>query len=110
MDKLLGFVGVDTSFENASDGATAAGTAQYETTLPRDVWDPAALPTWAYKTSLRRAVERAARERERKLGEKVEFVSAGTAMVSEVGDAVGVPGTGIVPSVTGKRKSRFDER
>lgn len=83
---------------------------QYETTLGKEVWDPGALPGWAYKGALRRVVERARKEGERKVGESVEFVSAGRAMVGEVGDRAGTPGGGGVPTVTGKRKSRFDER
>lgn len=114
MDKLLAFVGVETTdFE--SPGVAAAAGQQYETTLPKEVWDPTALPGWAYKTPLRRAQERAAKERERRAGERVEFVSAGAvAAVGEVvvGDRTGTPGTGMgtVPAVTGKRKTRFDER
>ncbi|OIW35652.1 hypothetical protein CONLIGDRAFT_639910 [Coniochaeta ligniaria NRRL 30616] len=104
MDKLLGFVGVETSFDN-SDQKAEPGQGpeqQYATTLPTEIWDPAAMPAWAYKTPLRRAQERAAKERERRVGEPVEFVSA-----SGGGSRSGTPGT--VAPVTGKRKTRFDQ-
>lgn len=110
-DKLLEFTGMETGFASSASSSSSeagggpGGWQQYATTLPAEVWDPSALPAWAYKTALRRAQERA-----RGAGEPVEFVSAGAAMVSEVGDRTGTPGTGTVPAVTGKRKTRFDER
>ncbi|KAB5530353.1 HCNGP-like protein-domain-containing protein [Coniochaeta sp. 2T2.1] len=111
MDKLLGFVGVGTEFDGEGKGEDGGkkrpGTGQYETTLPEGVWGPNALPAWAYKTPLRRAQERTQKERERKVGEGVEFVSAG-AMEGSGLVGGGTPGAGAVPSVTGKRKTRFD--
>ncbi|KAH8910414.1 hypothetical protein BR93DRAFT_964299 [Coniochaeta sp. PMI_546] len=103
MDKLLAFVGVETSFEVEQSEPGAGPEQQYATTLPKEIWDPAALPAWAYKTPLRRAQERAAKERERRAGEPVEFVPAS----SVGGSRSGTPGT--VPPVTGKRKTRFDQ-
>ncbi|KAB5581057.1 hypothetical protein GE09DRAFT_461250 [Coniochaeta sp. 2T2.1] len=112
MDKLLGFVGVGTDFDGGEGksedgGKRKPGTGQYESTLPEGVWDPNALPGWAYKTPLRRAQERGQKERERKVGEGVEFVSAGAMESSGLVGSV-TPGVGAVPSVTGKRKTRFD--
>lgn len=64
-DKLLGFVGLD-----------PAGTEQYGTVLPRELWDPAAFPEWAYRKELRKAQERVQKERGRREGEAVHFVPA----------------------------------
>lgn len=63
MDKLLGFVGLDVA-------------EQYGTVLPRDLWNPAVFPEWAYRTELRRAQERVQKERGRREGEAVQFVPA----------------------------------
>ncbi|KAH8893824.1 hypothetical protein GQ53DRAFT_99754 [Thozetella sp. PMI_491] len=82
MDKLMGFVGIETRFDEAD------ATDQYANALPRDLWDPSALPPWAYKGPLRKAQEKA---HERPRGERVEFVAAAD-----------------TAPVTGKRKSRFD--
>lgn len=97
MDKLLDFVGIDD------------GPGQYATVLGRECgWDAEAFPAWAYKGQLRRAADRAMKERERKVGGMVEFVSAGEEMEGRQGI---VDGQSILPApVTGKRKSRFDER
>lgn len=51
MDKLLGFVDV-------------TGGAQYQSTLSRDLWDPSVFPDSAYRTRLRRAQDRIAKERD----------------------------------------------
>jgi hypothetical protein len=95
MDKLLDFAGID-------DGA-----GQYATVLGQEGgWDAEAFPAWAYKGQLRRAADRAVKERERKAGAKVEFVSAGEEMEGRQGV---VDGQSILPApVTGKRKTRFD--
>lgn len=72
MDKLLGFVGVGISFENGP----VQGTEQYATTLPTELWDPAAFPEWAYRGQLRKAQEQMQKERGREKGEAVHFVPA----------------------------------
>ncbi|KAF3769338.1 hypothetical protein M406DRAFT_355262 [Cryphonectria parasitica EP155] len=72
MDKLLGFVGVGTSFEDSA----AHGTEQYATTLPKELWDPACFPEWAYRGQLRKAQERVQKERGRARGEAMQFVPA----------------------------------
>ncbi|KAK7731034.1 hypothetical protein SLS53_008905 [Cytospora paraplurivora] len=64
-DKLLAFVGLEPE-----------GTEQYGTVLPRELWDPAAFPEWAYRKELRKAQERNQREAGRKEGEAVQFVPA----------------------------------
>ncbi|ROW00377.1 hypothetical protein VMCG_07267 [Cytospora schulzeri] len=64
-DKLLGFVGLD-----------AAGTEQYGTVLPTELWDPSAFPEWAYRKELRKTQEKVQKERGRKEGEAVQFVPA----------------------------------
>ncbi|KAJ4405164.1 hypothetical protein N0V82_010370 [Gnomoniopsis sp. IMI 355080] len=72
MDKLLSFVGVGVGFEAGS----IDGTEQYVTTLPTELWDPAAFPEWAYRGSLRKSQERLQKERVRDRGEAVQFVPA----------------------------------
>lgn len=64
-DKLLAFVGLEPE-----------STEQYGTVLPRELWDPAAFPEWAYRKELRKAQEKVQRERGRKEGEAVQFVPA----------------------------------
>ena len=64
-DKLLTFVGLD-----------AEGAGQYGTVLPRELWDPAAFPEWAYRMDLRKTQDKVQRERGRKEGEAVQFVPA----------------------------------
>ncbi|AEO65501.1 uncharacterized protein THITE_119644 [Thermothielavioides terrestris NRRL 8126] len=136
MGRLLQFVGVETEFDDASvaggdeggngegdkDGGASGGgglgnkrrpTEQYATVLGADVWDPHGFPAWAYRGELRKAQERAARERERGKGEPVEFVpaaaaasgtgSGGSAAGSKAGSRAGTPGVAGV-----KRKGRFD--
>ncbi|KAK2609922.1 hypothetical protein N8I77_003391 [Diaporthe amygdali] len=71
-DKLLGFIGIDTKF----DRDVGAGASQYATTLPAELWDPAGFPAWAYRGQLRRAQEKASKERARAQGEAVQFVPA----------------------------------
>lgn len=51
MDKLMGFVDV-------------TGVAQYETTLPLDLWNPKGFPDWAFRNRLRKSREAVAKERE----------------------------------------------
>lgn len=67
MDKLLGFVDV-------------TDTDQYQTTLSPELWDPTAFPDWAYRSRLRRATDKVAKEREaeRSSGSRstVEYVNA----------------------------------
>ncbi|KAL1871057.1 hypothetical protein VTK73DRAFT_2253 [Phialemonium thermophilum] len=128
MDKLLGFIGIDTEFGSSAvderDGGRRAGTSnggggggtaiacgpvrQYATTLSTELWDPAAFPPWAFRRALRRAQERVVRERERGKGEPVEFVPAGGG-----GSRGGTPGMSTISApppqpATGKRKTRFD--
>ncbi|KAK1833861.1 HCNGP-like protein-domain-containing protein [Podospora conica] len=79
-DKLLGFAGAD----------------EYGTTLGKGVWDPRVFPGWAFKAALRTAHEEG---RSRGAGEKVEFVSAGS--------AAGATGTGAAPVREGRR-TMFD--
>ncbi|CAN8098588.1 unnamed protein product [Discula destructiva] len=72
MDKLLEFAGVGVAFEDGS----IEGPEQYATTLPTDLWDPAAFPSWAYRGPLRKAQEKVRKERGRDKGEAVHFVPA----------------------------------
>lgn len=51
MDKLLDFVGIDE-------------VGQYETTLPKEVWDPRGFPEWAFRDKLSKSRERIAKEKE----------------------------------------------
>ncbi|KUI57868.1 hypothetical protein VP1G_05174 [Cytospora mali] len=64
-DKLLGFVGLD-----------AEGTEQYGTVLPKELWDSAVFPDWAYRKELRKTQERVQKDRGRREGEAVQFVPA----------------------------------
>jgi hypothetical protein len=91
-----------------------AGAAQYATTLPAELWDPAAFPGWAFKDALRKAQEKGQKERARKQGESVDFVPAGNGFVSATasrsGSQAGTPGmSASAGPATGKRKSRFDK-
>lgn len=100
MDKLLGFVGMEPSFEDGNDG-----TEQYATTLPGDIWDPKGFPEWAFRGQLRRTQDRVQKEKARGTGQGVEFVPASSNDSSrQAGSKTGTPKT------TGKRKSRFDMR
>ncbi|KAK3497165.1 uncharacterized protein B0T23DRAFT_373652 [Neurospora hispaniola] len=161
MDKLMRFVGVETEvwFDDDDDddhdgnlkplerdvsldgngtevaAPAPAGAEQYATTLSKEVWDPTAMPGWAYRDRLRKTQERMQKESERKKGERVEFVSGGSTTmtgsgtVSRTGSAtplgsvaypggmsggtgtkMGTPsaGAGAVTMAGVKRKSRFD--
>ncbi|CAK7244560.1 MAG: hypothetical protein STHCBS139747_006104 [Sporothrix thermara] len=130
MDKLMSFVGLPpsaTADDNGDDDGgslkgkratakpvdTASVSAQYATTLPLGLWDPAAFPPEAYRRSLRRLQEEAAKQRARAPGERVDFVSAtaeasaSTSGITSVQDR-SQSGTPAVGASTGKRKSRFD--
>jgi hypothetical protein len=116
MDKLLKFVGVETKFDTAADGADGGGgeggggraVEQYATVLSAEVWDPACFPAWAYRGPLRRAHDRASKERERVRGEPVEFVAVAAAAVggggagSAAGSRSGTPGVGGKRGLKGK--------
>lgn len=55
---------------------------QYTTTLPTELWDPAGLPTWAYKEELAEAQhglsKKKEEERDRLQRQSIDFVAAGT--------------------------------
>ncbi|PTB67090.1 HCNGP-domain-containing protein [Trichoderma citrinoviride] len=51
MDKLLDFVGIDDA-------------GQYETTLPKELWDPREFPDWAFRDKLSKTREKIAKEKE----------------------------------------------
>lgn len=70
MDKLLGFAGISTDFDEGG------GTEQYATTLDKELWDPSSFPEWAYRGPLRKAQERQQKEKGRERGEAVQFVPA----------------------------------
>lgn len=105
---------------------------QYATTLPKDLWDPGAFPTYAYKEELaksqKKILKRKEDEKSRGQRDSVDFVSASAP--AESGSRSGTPANGAKPSqksaaerimagldrsssssphVQGvKRKSRFD--
>lgn len=140
MDKLMTFVGMPANVWGGSDpdaaedeggGSsslkgkqkadkpvdTALVSAQYATTLPLDVWDPAAFPPEAYRRSLRRLQEDAAKQRARAPGERVDFVSSAASTSSTPGigggghdgsERASRSGTPATATTTGKRKTRFD--
>lgn len=68
MDKLFGFAGIATNFDDGE------GTGQYATTLDKDLWDPACFPEWAYRGPLRKAQEQMQKEKGRLKGQGVQFV------------------------------------
>ena len=119
-DKLMGFVGLDVVFPDAPAGDAPEGaragkaggkggdpTAQYATTLPKELWDPSAFPEWAFRGALRTAQDVSQHERARGTGEPVGFVSA-SAPSSRGGSRAGTPGLAAGGVATGKRKTRFD--
>lgn len=63
--KLMTFAGIDEC-------------GQYVTTLPKDIWDPAAFPAWAYKEELAKSQQEVLKmkeeERSRLQRESIEFV------------------------------------
>jgi hypothetical protein len=80
MDKLLDFVGIDEM-------------GQYETTLPKELWDPRGFPEWAFRDKLSKSREKIAKEKEvdRTASGRtaIEFVSSNS---SSSGAATGLPG------------------
>ncbi|EHK49995.1 hypothetical protein TRIATDRAFT_289373 [Trichoderma atroviride IMI 206040] len=80
MDKLLDFVGIDE-------------VGQYETTLPKELWDPRGFPEWAFRDKLSKSREKIAKEKEadRAGGGRtaIDFVSSNS---SSTGAAAGVSG------------------
>ncbi|KAI1482521.1 HCNGP-like protein-domain-containing protein [Daldinia eschscholtzii] len=93
-DKLLSFVDL---------GAPAD---QYRTTLPADLWDPAAFPRWAYREQLKQSQAEVEKARARTKGAPVDFVAAGE--TTGVAQQSGSQGGGVSKASTGKRKTRFD--
>ncbi|KJR88470.1 uncharacterized protein SPSK_07613 [Sporothrix schenckii 1099-18] len=137
MDKLMAFVGMpanawggsdpDVADENGSGSSTSLKgkqkadkpvdtvlvSAQYATTLPPNLWDPTAFPPEAYRRSLRRLQEDAAKQRARAPGERVEFEPSTASTPGFSGGHDGSqhtsrPGTPATATATGKRKTRFD--
>ncbi|KAI2780771.1 HCNGP-like protein-domain-containing protein [Daldinia loculata] len=93
-DKLLSFVDL---------GAPAD---QYRTTLPADIWDPAAFPRWAYREQLKQSQSEVEKARARTKGAPVDFVVAAAAAAGD-GQSASLGG-GASKASTGKRKTRFD--
>ncbi|EHK17525.1 uncharacterized protein TRIVIDRAFT_214101 [Trichoderma virens Gv29-8] len=80
MDKLLDFVGIDE-------------VGQYETTLPKELWDPRGFPEWAFRDKLSKSREKIAKEKEadRTAGGRtaIDFVPSNS---SSGGGATGLQG------------------
>ncbi|KAJ1331120.1 HCNGP-like protein [Microdochium nivale] len=75
--------------------------AQYAaSTLPSEIWDPAAFPRWSYKEQLRQTQADVAAGRARGKGAPVAFVPSSA--------AAGVSAGQDVSDSQGKRKTRFD--
>lgn len=93
LKKLMSFAGVD---END----------QYETTLPRDVWDPTSFPKSAYKDELAKSQQEISKKREedrvRIQRETVDFVPA---TASGTSSKSGTPGPANVSNSRGLRLS-----
>ena len=116
-DKLLRFVGIETEFGGSGDGGGGGGggggsggrssndkaTEQYDTVLSAEVWDPHCFPEWAFRGALRRTQERVAKERERGLGEPVEFVPASGSAGGSAGSGAGAAGFSGLGSAAGSR-------
>ncbi|OTA55501.1 hypothetical protein K449DRAFT_388175 [Hypoxylon sp. EC38] len=96
MDKLSKFVELD------------APADQYQTTLPADIWDPAAFPRWAYKEQLKQSQADTEKARARTKGAPVEFVAAGSAGDGQGAQQSSSQGVNASKPSAGKRKSRFD--
>ncbi|KAH6608710.1 hypothetical protein Trco_002056 [Trichoderma cornu-damae] len=81
MDKLLEFVGIDE-------------VGQYETTLPKELWDPRGFPEWAFRDRLSRSREKIAKEKEaeRTAGGRTAIDFVASASSSSSGGATGLPG------------------
>lgn len=64
------------------DFAGVSGERQYTTTLPRELWNPAEFPTWAYKEELAEAQhglsKKKGEERVKLQRESIDFVAADT--------------------------------
>ncbi|KAG6008978.1 hypothetical protein E4U21_003530 [Claviceps maximensis] len=94
-DKLLSFVDL-------------TGSAQYETTLSTDLYDPSRLPRYAHRDRLRKAREALVKERD---GDRVsarggvDFVHASSMSTTPLGGAAGAAGGGLVSRGSEKRKS-----
>ncbi|KAG5928482.1 hypothetical protein E4U42_000554 [Claviceps africana] len=95
-DKLLSFVDL-------------AGPAQYETTLPRDLYDPGRLPRYAHRDRLRKAREALVKEREaEKVSARgVDFVHPSTTSTPVNGGAAAAATRGIPSRGAEKRKSAW---
>lgn len=76
LQKLMGFAGLEEP-------------DQYASTLPREVWDPAGLPAWAYKEMLMKSQQemhkKIEREKARVHRDTIEFVSATSSAQSSRG-------------------------
>lgn len=96
MDKLLKFVELD------------APADQYRSTLPTDIWDPAAFPRWAYKEQLKQSQADTGKARARTKGAPVEFVAAGSGGDGQGGQQSSSQGVNTSKPSTGKRQTRFD--
>lgn len=97
-DKLLSFVDL------------GAPPDQYRTTLPADIWDPAAFPRWAYREQLKQSQSEVEKARARTKGAPVDFVVAAAAAAA-AGDGQSASlggGASKASTSTGKRKTRFD--
>ena len=62
------------------DFAEIGEAEQYATTLPKEVWDPTAVPEWAWKEELGKSQQKITKQREEEKAkgerEKVDFVPA----------------------------------
>ncbi|KAI2473697.1 HCNGP-like protein-domain-containing protein [Annulohypoxylon bovei var. microspora] len=97
-EKLLAFVEL------------GAAADQYQTTLPAEIWDPAAFPRWAYKEQLKQSQAEVEKAKARGKGAPVDFVAATTASTGEGQGAQqsSAQGVGGPKPSAGKRKTRFD--
>lgn len=62
------------------------GNDQYATTLPKELWDPAGFPKWAYKEELAKSQQQVAKtknaENSQKQRENIDFVPAASAQIA----------------------------
>ena len=83
MQKLMGFAGIDEK-------------AQYASTLPKDIWDAAAFPEWAYKVELAKMQQEVLKTKEEQKAKEqrsaLEFVPASGSGESSRGGTPGASG------------------
>ncbi|KAI9814112.1 MAG: hypothetical protein M1832_006000 [Thelocarpon impressellum] len=99
LQKLMGFAGIDER-------------GQYATTLPKDVWDPDAFPTWAYKDALAKSQQDIQKRRQeqnaKSTREALEFVPSEESSQAGTPAAAAVGGRGLGKSAAERVMAGLD--